>query len=254
VYENEDEIGKGIEKALKDKLVQRSELFVVTKIWMSDFKDPEKALKSQLASLRVDYVDMYLVHWPLREFDQKTSAYDKVPTHKLWANMESLVKKGLTKSIGVSNFNVQLLMDMLTYCEIRPAINQIEFHPYLQQTDLVSFCKKFNIEIMAYNSLCLGAYVSDDNKNEYNLLKDKIVVELAKKYSKSEAQIVLNWAICKNIIVIPKTSSFKRIRENYDSVSFRLSGEDEKRLDKLECGRRMNNLVIEHFGNANIFA
>jgi len=254
IYENEDKVGEGIEKALKQKLVTREELFVVTKIWTSHYSDPEKALLMQLKDLKLDYVDLYLIHWPLRLIDETTGGYERTPIHKLWFALEALVKKGLCKSIGVSNFNTQLVLDILTYCEIKPVINQIEFHPYLQQNDLVSFCKRNKIEVMAYNSLVKGVYVEEKLKNEYDLLKEGVVTELAKKYGKSEGQVVLNWAISKDIIVIPKTDKNVRISENFAAKDFRLSKEDVEKLDKLECNKRFNNVIMDKYGNANIFA
>jgi diketogulonate reductase-like aldo/keto reductase len=112
----------------------RDELFVGTKLWQDDYADPEAALRLSLKKLRLDYVDLYMIHWPHNGVGPV-----KVPMHKLWPMMESLVAKGLTKSIGVSNFNIQLLADMLTYCKIRPAVNQIQLYPECAQTELCSW-------------------------------------------------------------------------------------------------------------------
>ena len=256
LYQNEKEVGQGLAKAINDKIVARENLFVVTKIWITQFENPEEVLRNQLKDLQLDYVDCYLVHWPNRVYNSETKEFVRIPMHKLWANMESLVKKGLTKSIGISNFNVQLTMDLLTYCEIKPVINQIEFHPYLDQTELLKFLNAFDIATMAYNSLCMGDYKVKNSKfDSYKLLEEKVVLEVAEKHKRSPGQIVLSWAITKNVIVIPKSSSVKRVKENYESVDFRLDNEDLEKLSKLNTGVRFNETQGANvFGYFDVFA
>ena len=118
-------MGQAVANAITKGAVTREELFITSKIWHTDFEDPEAALRTSLTKLNLPYIDMYLIHWPLNYL----GCDYKVPMHKLWPQMEALVEKGLTKAIGVSNFNLQLLCDMLTYCKIKPACNQIEIHP-----------------------------------------------------------------------------------------------------------------------------
>ena len=124
-YENEKVVGEGISKALKDNLCKREELFIITKIWPTHYDRVEETIKQQLIDLQLDYVDLYLLHWPLRVIDEKKQIM-KVPTHVLWEKLEGLVKNGQAKSIGLSNFQTQLILDILTYCEIQPAVNEIE--------------------------------------------------------------------------------------------------------------------------------
>lgn len=150
-YLNEEQIGKALKEVISEGIVKREELFITTKIWNTEKEDVEGALKGSLERLGLDYVDLYLVHWPLGDTDAQTGKVKKqVPLHITWKALEAQVKAGRVKSIGVSNFNVQLLLDLLSYAEIKPACNQVEVHPYLTQEDLVKFCKKNDIEIVAY--------------------------------------------------------------------------------------------------------
>jgi len=244
-YKNEEEIGKGLERALADKLCKREELFIITKIWPTHYEKVEETMKSQLKSLRIDYVDLYLLHWPLRVFNEK-GEIQRIPTHVLWKDMENLVKKGYTKSIGVSNFSVQILLDMLTYCEIPPAVNEVEFHPYHGRIELLNFCNKFNIKVIAYNSLVSGGYVRD-NEN-YKIFENKTIIELSQKYKKTEGQIILNFAASQGVITIPKSDKVNRVVENYSNLEFRLEEEDLKKLLLLDEGK----IFCKDVANPNI--
>jgi len=153
--------------------------------------------------------------------------------------MEGLVKKGLTKSIGVSNYNVQALVDVLSYCEIKPAVNQVEFHPYLHQTGLLEFCNLHGVRVVAYNSLCRGKYTTILHKEgTKNLLEEPVVIETAKKYGKSAAQIALNWALAQGLIVIPSSSKTERMKENLQSDTFVMSKDDIENIGKLNHAYR----------------
>ena len=175
-YENEEAIGKGIKKALDDKIVERKDLFIITKIWSTDYGKIEETIKTQLKDLQVDYVDLYLAHWPINIiYSEKDGKKDVTfySWHKLWPQFESLVDNGYAKSIGISNFNVQLISDILSYARIKPAVNEFELNPYLPQIGLVDFCNKYDIKIIAYNSLVLGMKIlSKSNNYQFlNLLK-----------------------------------------------------------------------------------
>ena len=135
VYKNEEVVGKAINQCINEGVVRREEMYVVTKIWPSDLKDCEAACRASLERLDLTYVDLYLIHWPGHCEEVKE------PMHLIWPRMEQLVELGLTKSIGVSNFNVQLLGDLLTYARIKPVCNQVELNPWLQQNDLVKYCQ-----------------------------------------------------------------------------------------------------------------
>lgn len=229
-------------------------MFIITKIWPTYYDKVEETIKAQLKLLQLDYIDLYLLHWPLRAFNTETNEFQKIPTHKLWADMESLVKKGFTKSIGVSNFNAQILIDIFTYCEIKPVVNEFECHPYYIRKNLIDFSQKFDIHVIAYSSLVSAHYTK--SKLGCSLLEEPIIVELSKKYNKSNAQIALNWALCKNLSVIPKSSDIKRILENFEASNFKLSNEDVAKIDSLDKNLRFCDEIDtwEEFGLIDIFA
>lgn len=197
------------------------------------------------------------MHTPTPSFDLETDTFKKIPVHKVWPVLEDIVDKSLAKNIGVSNFNVQSLIDLLCYCRIKPVCNEIEYHPYLVQTDLKNYCEKNGIKIIAYNSLVLGTYSLRDNDiKSYNLLEESLIKDLSKKYNKSTGLIALNWALCHNMIIIPKTSKLERWKENMDVVNFKLEIEDVKKIDSLNSNKRfMHNMSkYERCGGFNIFA
>ena len=237
-YQNEKEVGEGINKALKEKVVERKDLFIITKVWWTDKHIPEEKLLNSLKELNLDYVDLYLDHWP-HQLNEVNGKIIKTPMHVLWENMENLVRKGLTKSIGVSNYNIQSLMNLLSFCEIKPVINEVEYHPYLYQKELLDFCRKNGIYLMAYNSLCRGKYTKGkDNEVAFNLLEEDVVKELCVKYNKTPGQIALNWAIFQNVAVIPSSGKPLRVKENIESANFRLSQEDFEKISELNKGFR----------------
>jgi len=145
-YHNEEELGQGLRKAMERGLCYREELFIVTKIWDSEYSDPEAALRRSLTKLGMEYVDCYLIHWP-----NNWGSQSKKPYHILWKELEALVDLGLAKSIGVSNFNVQLLSDMLCYARHKPVCNQVQLFPGCAQEDLVKFCLANNVVPVAYS-------------------------------------------------------------------------------------------------------
>ena len=241
-YRNESEVGDGIKKAIDEGLVKREDLFVITKLWIDEKSDPETAIKNSLQKLKLTYVDLYLDHWPscksfISEEDAKN--YKLVSIYELWPKMEKLVELGLTKSIGVSNYNVQSLNNVLSFCKIKPAFNEVEFHPYLFQKELKFFCDKENIILLSYNPLVLGGYCKERHskimeEKKMDLLKEDAVVNLAKKYNKTPGQIVLNWHIQLGIVPIPGTSNPSRMKENLKAMEFKLDENDMNLLNGFE--------------------
>ena len=208
VYGNEESVGA----AIRTSGIPRDEIFVTTKLWNSDHRDPQRALDTSLRKLKFDYVDLYLIHYPVRERRQS------------WRTLSALRAQGKARSIGVSNFTIAHLSELLAESETVPAVNQVEFHPYLYQKDLLGFCRDRGIVIEAYSPLTHG-----------ERLKDPKLVAIAKRYSsaatKSTAQILIRWGLQHQLVVIPKSSNRRRILENADVFDFEISPEDMKLLD-----------------------
>ncbi|WP_404457420.1 aldo/keto reductase [Oceanobacillus kapialis] len=217
VYANENGVGK----AIANKNIPREELFITTKVWNSDqgYENTLQAFDASLEKLGLDYVDLYLIHWPTPKFDQYVETYKA---------LEKLYKDGRVKAIGVCNFNIDHLERLLDECEIVPVVNQVECHPYLQQAELKDFCDKHNIYLEAWSPLMQGGEV----------LNNKVVTDIAEKYSKTPAQVILRWHLQYNNIVIPKSVTPSRIEENFDVFDFELSEADLEEIKGLDRNER----------------
>ncbi|XP_037824845.1 1,5-anhydro-D-fructose reductase-like [Lucilia sericata] len=247
-YQNEAEIGKAIKDKIAEGVVKREDIFLVTKLW-NIHHEPERvegACRKQLQLLGLDYIDLYLMHLPvgykyvseedLLPKDEagtlQLSDVDYLDTYKA---MEKLVKLGLVRSIGVSNFNSQQLQRVLDNCEIKPVTNQVECSPALNQRKLTQFCKERDITLTAYSPL--GRPKPAENKPEfYFSAKTKA---LAEKYNKTPAQIVLRYLVDIGVIPIPKSSNPQRIAENFNIFDFKLSPEDIAIMDTFHTGERL---------------
>ena len=245
-YGSEEGVGKGIKRAIDEGIVKREDLFVTTKLANYEKTDPESAIKQSLKTLGLDYVDLYLEHWPkFYDYGENDKKINMMPMHKIWPIMENLVEKGYTKYIGVSNYNVQSLLNLLSFCKIKPLVNEIEFHPYLYQKKLVEFCKRENIILFGYNPLVRGCYSADTADEEHrNLLGEKLINDLSKKYNKTVGQIVLNWSVSREVIPIPMTSNPHRMIENLKSTDFTMNKEDLEKIDKLNRNQRYGKSEI----------
>ena len=234
-YKNEEEVGKGIKKAIDENIVKREDLFVVTKCWLSDKKDPEKALKTSLDKLKLDYVDLYLDHWPCGKDYTGENKFEHISVREMWPKFESLVDKGMTKSIGVSNYNVQNILIVLSICKHKPVVNEVEFNPYLYQKDLKEFCDKENIKIFSYYPLVKGRFCTPElvKEKDLDLLNEPVVKKLAEKYEKTPGQIVLNWHINVGVVPIPGTSKPSRMKENLGAVGFKMEDAEYQSLSDL---------------------
>jgi methylglyoxal/glyoxal reductase len=214
-YENE----KGVGKAVKESGVPREELFITTKVWNSHqgYESTLAAFEESRKKLELEYIDLYLIHWPVKGKFKET-----------WKALEKLYKDGWVRAIGVSNFQVHHLEDLLDDCEIVPMVNQVEYHPLLTQKELHSFCKSHRIQLEAWSPLMRG-----------EVLKHPTVTELAAKYQKTPAQIVLRWDLQNEVVTIPKSVHDHRIKENANIFDFEISREDMERLDGLNQNRRI---------------
>lgn len=208
-YKNEDGVGRGI----RECHVPRSDLFITTKIWNNAQRlgDVEGSFARSLERLMTDYVDLYLIHWPVPGCYLST-----------WKELENLYKQGRARSIGVSNFEIRHLEELASISEITPAVNQIEFHPYWYQKKLVDYCQSKGIAVQAYAPLARGAYLDDD-----------VICILATKYGKTPAQIGLRWILQKGVAVIPKSTQEERIISNGEIFDFVLEDEDVDAIDQL---------------------
>ena len=240
VYGSEEGVGKGVKRAINEGIVKREDLFITTKLSKFEMTEPDLAIKKSLQRLGLDYIDLYLIHWPkFFDYDKKGQKINIAPLHKVWPIMESFVEKGYTKHIGVSNFNVQSLLNLLSFCKIKPLVNEIEFHPYLFQKKLVEFCRRENIILFGYNPLVKGCYCADSaEESKRNLFGEKIIIDLSKKYNKTVGQIVLNWSISREVIPIPMTSNLHRMKENLGSTEFVMDANDLKKIDELNRNQR----------------
>ncbi|TAI47497.1 aldo/keto reductase [Flagellimonas allohymeniacidonis] len=214
IYNNENGVGEGI-RASK---VDREDIFVVSKVWNSDqgYESTLKAYEDSLERLGLDYLDLYLIHWPKEGLYKET-----------WRALEKLYKEKRVRAIGVSNFLKHHLEDLFTGAEIVPMINQMEFHPFLIQQDLVDFCHQNGIQYEAWSPMMQGhIFGMEEFKN------------LAKKYNKTIAQIVLRWDLQKGVVTIPKSSKKERIVANADIFNFELDAQDMALLDAMDQGKR----------------
>ncbi|MFS0865431.1 aldo/keto reductase [Fredinandcohnia sp. 179-A 10B2 NHS] len=214
LYKNEEGVGQGIREAG----IPREELFITTKVWNDDqgYENTLKAFDESLTKLGLEYVDLYLIHWPVKGLYKET-----------WKALESLYESGKVRAIGVSNFLIHHLEDLLSDCKIKPMVNQVEFHPWLTQEDLQAFCKENSIQLEAWSPLARG-----------QLLDHPTIVDIAEKYNKSTAQIILRWDLQHEVITIPKSVKPERIKQNAEVFDFELSTEDMEALDAINENKR----------------
>ncbi|MBO2533432.1 Aldo/keto reductase [Planifilum fulgidum] len=213
-YGNEEGVGR----AVRESGIPREEIFITTKVWNSDqgYERTLAAFEASLQRLGMEYVDLYLIHWPVKGKYKET-----------WRALETLYKEGKARAIGVSNFQVHHLEDLMADAEIKPMVNQVEFHPFLTQEKLRDFCRREGIQLEAWSPLMRGEVVNVPE-----------IVELAEKYGKTPAQIVLRWDLQHGVVTIPKSVREARIRENADLFDFELSAEDMAKLDALNRNHR----------------
>lgn len=242
VYGNEKEIGVALKQAFDDGIVTREDLFITGKLWNSDH-DVEivpKAAAHSLKNLQLDYFDLYLIHFPIcwKHTGLDTPSWGKselgdTPLIDTWRAMEGLVEKGVCRSIGVSNYPMLLMHDLVTQAKIQPACNQIEVHAYYQRPSLVNYCLARNICITAHTPLG-GGKSNETTWDTPNPLNDPVIAEIAKTHGKSPAQVLLRFLLQLGIVVLPKSVKAHRMAENRDLLDFSLTDEDMKKIEALE--------------------
>lgn len=250
VYGNQKEVGDAIATKIAEGVVKREDLFITSKLWNTFHKIElvEVQLQKILTELRLEYLDLYLIHWPMAyqegsenfpvTADGKTILDDEVDYLDTWKGMELVLEKGLTKNIGVSNFNSEQIQRLLKNCKVKPVTNQIECHPYLNQNKLSTFCKEKEIVITAYSPL--GSpdrpwAKPDDPK----LLDEENLMRISKKYNKTLAQILIRYQLDRGHVVIPKSVTKSRILENSQVFDFKLTQEDITYINTFDCNGRI---------------
>jgi diketogulonate reductase-like aldo/keto reductase len=213
-YGNEKDVGV----AISSSRIARHDLFITTKLWNSDhgYEATLRAFDKSRIDLGLDYIDLYLIHWPVPGLRMES-----------WRAMEELLDRGLCRAIGVSNYTIRHLDEHLSTSAVAPAVNQVEFSPFLYQKQLLDYCRERNIQIEAYSPLTQG-----------KKLKHRVVKEISRKYGRTPAQILIRWAIEHRLVVIPKSVHRERIEENAQVFDFAISSQDMARLDSLDEGFR----------------
>lgn len=219
VYQNEGSVGEAIAELFKESTVARQDLFVTSKVWNADlgYESTLAAYETSLNKLGLDYLDLYLIHWPV-----------KGKYKDAWRALETLYRDGRVKAIGVSNFQVHHLEDLMKDAEIKPMINQVEFHPRLTQKEVRAFCKEHGIQMEAWSPLMQG-----------ELLNNEVLKGIAEKHGKSVAQIILRWDVQHGVVTIPKSTKEQRIIENAALFDFELTEDEMNQIDGLNEDRRV---------------
>ncbi|CAH0151055.1 aldo/keto reductase [Peribacillus simplex] len=219
IYENEEGVGQGIREGLKEAGISREDLFVTSKVWNADlgYESAIAAYEKSLKKLGLEYLDLYLIHWPVE------GKYKEA-----WRALETLYKEGKVKAIGVSNFQIHHLTDLMEDAEVKPMVNQVECHPRLTQKEVQAFCKEQGIQLEAWSPLMQG-----------ELLDNDVLQAIATKHGKSVAQVILRWDIQNGIVTIPKSTKEHRIVENSSIFDFELTEEEMNQIDGLNQNHRV---------------
>ncbi|MDU6028401.1 MAG: aldo/keto reductase [Staphylococcus epidermidis] len=230
IYGNEETVGQGIKEGLESTGLSREDLFITSKLWLTDFgrQNVEEAYRQSVEKLGLDYLDLYLMHWP------GTNEAVMIDT---WRGMEDLYKQNQVKNIGVSNFTPEHFEALLAQVSIKPVINQVEFHPYLTQNKLRKYLEAQNIIMESWSPLMNSQILHDD-----------VINEVANEVGKTPAQVVIRWNIQHDVVVIPKSVTPHRIEENLDVWNFELSDNQMERIDQLNQDKRIGPNPLEFDG------
>ncbi|MGF1670195.1 MAG: aldo/keto reductase [Balneolaceae bacterium] len=262
VYGNEAEVGEALADVFSKGKIKREDVWITSKLWNNAHKkdDVIPALKKTLADLKLDYLDLYLIHWPVafrpevKGFPEKSSDYlslDEVPVIETWNAMLSAKNQGLARHVGVSNFSIKKLECLISKSEDIPEVNQVEMHPYLQQEELLTYCRENNIHITSYSPLGSGDRPDGlKAEDEPSLLGNEVIISIAVKHNATPAQILINWSVERDTSVIPKSTNPGRIAENFESAKIKLDEDDLSQIRKLDKHfRYVNGKFFEMEGN-----
>lgn len=228
-YMNEEAVGKAIRRAIADGIVKREDLFVVSKLWVQDMKNEKtaaRAIETSLKKLDIGYIDLYLEHQAMGDY------------FAAWRAMEKACRDGKLRAIGVANFYPFMLENFIGTVDVKPAVDQIELHPFFQREKDLAYMKENGIQPMAWGPL-------DEGRN--NIFKHPVLTKIGEKYGKTAAQVALRWNIDRGVIVIPKSVHVERMQQNFDLFDFKLSDEDMKEIAALDLG---HTEIIDHFDPA----
>ena len=261
-YGNEKQVGEGIARAIADGLCRREDLWITSKLWNTFHRQEhvQAACKKSLDDLGIEYFDLYLVHFPIAlkyvDFNDRyppewifnpgdeypAMEPDAVPLSETWTAMEGLVENQLARKIGICNYSAVLLHDLMSYARIKPAMLQIESHPYLTQEALIRTAQAYNIAVTAFSPLGALSYVSIDMATAGDsVLSEPVVIKAAERAGATPAQVVLRWGVQRGTAVIPKTSKAERLMENLSLSNFSLTDDEMASISSLNQNRRFND-------------